>query len=226
MPCASLPSKTLTLDGLLCQLFLPSRVVQLGGIDGSTVAARVRVLLLRTHKPANLPFVLLEWGRAFVREVNDCEREPGPGGLADKQQKKTKNSKIMHELLSPDINNNVFMSSEGSINSSTAADSKQCNALFPSVSGLPISHVYYTESDQILHFSDVATRRAIMSATNASTLVIGRRMEKVVDSAHPPATYTELLAPTRALCGDSSQPYELDWPASPYIQSVHTSRSA
>jgi hypothetical protein len=42
-------------------------------------------------------------------------------------------------------------------------------------------------------------------------------MEKAVDG-HPPASYMHKLLPTRATCGSPSDQYELDWPASNYIQ--------
>jgi hypothetical protein len=156
------------------------------------------VLPLETHKPANLPFALLEWGRGYIKDVNECVRshpaadeQPAP----DKEKKKRRGKR------------------RGRAKGSAAT----CNSLFPSFSYHLIQHVYYTESDQILHFSDPSTRRAILSATNASTFLIGRRMEKVLDRL-PPASYMSLLAPTRALCGDPKDVFLLDWPTSTFIQ--------
>ena len=106
-----------------------------------------------------------------------------------------------------------------------ATKSYPCNSLFPAFAEHRLRYVYYTESDQILHFSDPLTRRAIMSANNATTFLIGRRMEKQVVKKKDLSTtelpmYMSDLLHTRALCGDPKDVFYLDWPNSTYIQKL------
>jgi hypothetical protein len=193
------------------------------GIDAVTVRNRVKVLRLTTFKPANLPFALLEWGREYIRGVNDCERAQRVDKGNKIKKKRKKRSKDVINEKDEYVVTRLLQNESGDGYTETMSHVKSCNDLFPIFSGQIITHVYYTESDQILHFSDSVTRRAIISATNSSTFLIGRRMEKTVNAMYPPSDYMHVLSPTRALCGDSKQPYELDWPSSRFIHQINNS---
>lgn len=71
-----------------------------------------------------------------------------------------------------------------------------------------ISHIYYTESDQLLHIESVALRNTILSTVNISTHLIGRRVEKEGDT-DPTKPLSDLI-PTRNVCGNASDLYSLD----------------
>lgn len=71
-----------------------------------------------------------------------------------------------------------------------------------------ITHVYYTESDQMLFFESSTLRNIILKSLNISIHVIGRRREKVGHS-NPYQPFNDLY-PTRHLCGNVSDPYVLD----------------
>lgn len=193
----------------------------LKSLSQEMVSSRVKVLLLKTHKPANLPFALLEWGRIFVRQVNECLRELG-GESKLKKSKMRKKTGFIGKMLK---DSQGLTESSSLQSSSQSSNSSACNHLFPTLSNFTLSHVYYTESDQILSFSDASTRRAIVSASNGTTFVIGRRMEKIVKDS--PADYMENLIPTRALCGDPKKQFVLEYPRSRHILQVrHGSSNA
>ena len=119
-----------------------------------------------TFRLANLPFALLEWGRKYIKGVNECVRLHYPLNFRTDDIPPTAVAKSNAKLKSGYYTN--------------ATKSYPCNSLFPAFAEHRLRYVYYTESDQILHFSDPLTRRAIMSANNATTFLIGRRMEKQV----------------------------------------------
>lgn len=90
---------------------------------------------------------------------------------------------------------------------------------------LNITHVYYTESDQLLKIRDRSVRDLIISASNYSTHIIGRRCEKhvarkKVERSYP-ERYMEDVRPTRAACGDWDDNYEIHWPGDKYIRRVN-----
>lgn len=71
----------------------------------------------------------------------------------------------------------------------------------------PIRHVYYTESDQTVHYDSFTTFRAFTSATNDTTFFVGKRREKIADSE--PSDYLGSLNMWRN-CGQDG--YTLRWP--------------
>jgi hypothetical protein len=62
----------------------------------------------------------------------------------------------------------------------------------------PISHLYYTESDQIVRFLEDGLA-LLLGASNLSTIVMGHRMQKTPLSS--PEAYMEGLILTRDVCG-------------------------
>lgn len=71
-----------------------------------------------------------------------------------------------------------------------------------------ISHIYYTESDQLLYIDSVSLRNTLLAAANMTTHIIGRRVEKKGDT--DPTKPFENLIPTRAVCGNISELYYID----------------
>jgi hypothetical protein len=71
-----------------------------------------------------------------------------------------------------------------------------------------LSHIYYTESDQLLHMDSPETRDMILKSLNMSVHLIGRRREKKGDS-DPSQPYRDLYN-TRTLCGNASDLFVLD----------------
>jgi hypothetical protein len=76
-----------------------------------------------------------------------------------------------------------------------------------------IKYVYFTESDQVVHFDSFNTLAALSSASNESTFFVGKRREKARDS-HP-AEYMSNLNIWRE-CG--SPGYSIKWPAENIVQ--------
>ena len=198
----------------------PSSSAQLRSLDNETTSRRVKVLTLHTHRPANLPFSLLEWGRAYIRGVNDCVRKVSKVTLVCSLLDSF--SLLQFFIFGCTLFYHFWLQSICVLLSCkvSRAGGPPCNELFPSFSKHRIRYVYYTESDQILHFATTGIRRAVLAATNSSTFLIGRRMEKLVHPQPPPASYMHLLSPTRALCGDPKDAFVLDWPGSHFIQKL------
>jgi hypothetical protein len=76
-----------------------------------------------------------------------------------------------------------------------------------------ITHVYYTESDEIVFFRDDNMRKAIFGATNESYFFMGRRCEKYYDPKSGPEQH-DVFVPGR-YCGKPG--FQLQWPANNYI---------
>ena len=51
---------------------------------------------------------------------------------------------------------------------------------------MPLKHIYYTESDQIIHYDSIHTLHALTAATNQSTFFVPRRREKNPLAGYPP----------------------------------------
>lgn len=162
---------------------------------GSYIASRVHVQLLTDlHKPANLPFHLLEHAKEYIRRVNSCiDQLP------------------VEETNVPNICNEHFTS---------FVDAQKAN-LSLSMSWR-IKYLYYTESDQIVKFRDNHVRDAVIGATNITTMIVGRRLEKDWQSA--PGAYMQGLVPTRAVCGEPF--YVMEWPTSQYIYKVNSTEES
>lgn len=71
----------------------------------------------------------------------------------------------------------------------------------------PIKYVYFTESDQIVHYDSVETLHALSAASNDTTFFVGKRREKARDSE--PTDYMGTLSQWRE-CGTPG--YSLTWP--------------
>lgn len=71
----------------------------------------------------------------------------------------------------------------------------------------PIRYVYYSESDQTVHYDSMSTFEALTASTNDTTFFVGKRREKDVNSS--PELYLEGLNRWRE-CGESG--YSLEWP--------------
>jgi hypothetical protein len=80
-----------------------------------------------------------------------------------------------------------------------------------------ITHIYYTEADQILRFEDDEALEATLAASNATTYFLGRRKEKW--TASDPREYMNSLSKGRE-CGRVGEEYLLNWPTSNQIQKV------
>jgi hypothetical protein len=77
-----------------------------------------------------------------------------------------------------------------------------------------VSYIYYTEADQLLRFDDMTTLKSVSSVSNRTTVVLGRRRNKIAGSgarALPPERYNEGLALGRG-CGQEGY-YFVRWPA-------------
>ena len=82
---------------------------------------------------------------------------------------------------------------------------------------IPIKYIYYTESDQIVHFDDWDTLTALSTASNSTTFFTGRRKTKDRDS--DPKTYMSDLNSWRDCCTFG---YALYWPNSSYVRNTLT----
>lgn len=161
---------------------------------GEAIVSRVHVQMLNNlAKPANLPFHLLEFAKQYIKKVNSCLDAVPP------------------ETLDNALNdcNQYFLSFVN----------EQKAVLGPTPVGWKVKFLYYTESDQIVKFRDIHVRDAILSATNMTTMFIGRRLEK--DWKSPPEEFMNGLIITRSVCGLGL--YTLDWPASHYVYKVNAS---
>ena len=58
--------------------------------------------------------------------------------------------------------------------------------LTPIPRAVPLKHIYYTESDQIIHYDSIHTLHALTAATNQSTFFVPRRREKDPLTGSPP----------------------------------------
>ncbi len=63
----------------------------------------------------------------------------------------------------------------------------------------PITHIYYTESDQLVYIRDKIVLDILLHNNNATTTLVGRRTEKLGTSNA--SEYMNQLIPTRATCG-------------------------
>ena len=86
---------------------------------------------------------------------------------------------------------------------------------FLSPSGL-ITHIYYTESDQLLQIESTSLRNSILRSLNMSVHIIGRRREKLGNS-DPTKPFTPMYS-TRHVCGNVSELYVLDTDQDHYIR--------
>mmetsp|Transcript_20751 Transcript_20751/g.34940 ORF Transcript_20751/g.34940 Transcript_20751/m.34940 type:complete len:418 (-) Transcript_20751:72-1325(-) len=161
---------------------------------GDAIAVRVHVHLMHDlFKPANLPFHLLDYAKNYIKRVNKCIDELPPDTLDDVPN-------TCNEHFLPFVN-------------------EQKNSLGPTPVGWKVKFIYYTESDQIVKFRDMRIRDAILSATNITTMFIGRRLEK--DWKSEAEDYMKGLIATRNVCGEGL--YTLDWPTSHYVYKVNAS---
>jgi hypothetical protein len=138
-------------------------------------------------KPANLPFGLIVWAKKYVHRMNCLYNRLH--GIPDRVVKMPK------KLMPPPCSNYPNETSD-----------------LASIFRTPrrITHVYYTESDQLLKFANADVRDAILAAVNATTHLIGRRKEVQINLNKDPTQYMEGMLSTRALCGNQSNLYELN----------------
>lgn len=86
-----------------------------------------------------------------------------------------------------------------------------------------ITHIYYTESDQIVNFQNRGIVDALVGSLNDTILFMGARKEKV--SSSDPANYDEDLQSTRpGGCGQGG--FVLDWPKSRHVMRQNASDSS
>jgi hypothetical protein len=145
------------------------------------------------YKPANLPFHLIEYTKEYIKKTNKYLQAIPVASLGNVPN-------LCNEFFTTFVNEQKIM-------------------LGPKPVGWGIKYLYYTESDQIVKFKDMRIRDAVLSATNISTMFIGRRLEK--DRSSAPADYMGKLTPTRNVCGEGL--YTLDWPTSHYVYKVNAS---
>ena len=159
---------------------------------GTSIATRVHVqLMINLHKPANLPFHLLEYAKFYIKKTNECLDQIPKDALDNVPNK-------CHDYFTEFID-------------------EQKQSIGPTPVGWRIKYLYYTESDQIVKFKDFHIRDAVISATNITTMLIGRRLEKEWKST--PKDYMSNLTATRAVCGVGL--YALDWPATHYVHKIN-----
>eukprot|EP00602_Paraphysomonas_sp_CaronLab_P004330 CAMPEP_0185031440 /NCGR_PEP_ID=MMETSP1103-20130426/18913_1 /TAXON_ID=36769 /ORGANISM="Paraphysomonas bandaiensis, Strain Caron Lab Isolate" /LENGTH=333 /DNA_ID=CAMNT_0027566971 /DNA_START=147 /DNA_END=1145 /DNA_ORIENTATION=- len=155
---------------------------------GPDISKRVHLKMINgLNKPANLPFGLIMWAKKHVHQINCLYRMKYNISYTPKRL-----GRRYKEKSCDDVDIKLLNSPRGRF-----ANPK------------PVTHVYYTESDQLLKFSDTNIRNAILDALNITTHIIGRRIEKRVDS--DAVDYMSGLFATRAVCGDSSNTYVLNW---------------
>lgn len=82
---------------------------------------------------------------------------------------------------------------------------------------MDFTHIYYTESDQILYIKDINILNILLANNNGTTLLVGRRREKKADTS--PYEYMKHLVPTRATCGLSG--YVIDTSVNYFIRSIN-----
>jgi hypothetical protein len=171
------------------------RVVMLDMVSRLSPSLQERVILVqfKMNRPANLPFHMVAWGQEFVKRHN-CKLD------ADTTTDMEFDNEMCraHSFPSP---------RGGPINVTFATRSN-----FPDAGVHPISHVYFTECDQIVRFDSLQTLAALTAASNDSTFFTGRRKEKHVDSV--PEDYMTGLNIWRE-CGVPG--YSLTWPRSHYV---------
>jgi len=160
----------------------------------SNIAPFVAIKQFNVPKPATLPFYLLAWGQLFVRQ-NNC--------MYASQSK-----------VSLPIELRGLCDQSTQLKHSRA---KYGSLLFP----FPrlITHVYYTEADQTVHFNNSGVFDATVAASNSSVLLVGFRKEKHWTTT--PDDYLMGLHSTRASCGRNG--FILVWPNTSFIYSQNTS---
>lgn len=145
-------------------------------------------------KPASLPFYLLVWGQVQVFK-NNCMY----------------NGRTRKQTTPLCMNFNGVDIAKISTTDAFRFDPPR-----------KITHVYYTESDQIVNFNSFDTLHAIANASDAETLFAGFRHEKF--ALGEATQYNKDLHPTRGSCGREG--FFLDWPNSTSVKSRNQSESA
>ena len=84
----------------------------------------------------------------------------------------------------------------------------------------PLKYAYYTESDQIVVYDEFETFRALTSATDNMTLIVGRRKTK--NERSDPKAYLGQLDSWRDCCNFG---YALNWPNSSRIYPTSSSEN-
>lgn len=137
-------------------------------------------------KPANLPFGLIMWAKKYIFRLNCLYNKFH--GIPDPIIRGNKRSKT------------PLCSSLIDLHTNTSTQDNPPRR---------ITHVYYTESDQLLRFMNSEVRDTIIGALNITSHLIGRRKEKNIKIPSGPTDYMGGLLPTRDVCGNKSLPFEL-----------------
>lgn len=160
------------------------------------ISQRVNILRLNIPRPSALPFHILTWGQRFVMHHN-CRL--------------SKNGTALHQAGHNAFDSNCNLYGQPKNLKNIAAESKfvvRENHTLHFPTRTEINYVYYTESDELVHFQDLDTLRAISLASNRTCLFLGRRAErafpKVYNPANPqpPEDYNHYYMPGR-YCGQN-----------------------
>jgi hypothetical protein len=173
------------------------------------------------NRPANLPFGLIMWAKRYILQFQ-CHyrytyhsphhlihvkhyREPTCPDLFKSYSTPTNTTNILlHTLLGTTHEATEISDLETRFKEETISQNLE-NFLVPSAL---LTHIYYTESDQLLQIESPSLRNMILESLNISVHLIGRRREKVGES--DPLKPLQNMYPTRSLCGNVSALYVLD----------------
>jgi hypothetical protein len=168
--------------------------VQLDGAHPS-IKAHTHIVQFNVNKNANLPFHLLSWGQQFVRKHN-CEfsfkdNNTGPDNALLKicEKKGVATAKGTPVNVTYHRPSYVYLQqtsiSETTVNEvdHTTVDNSRVKKKTKNENIIvPFKYIYYTESDQILKYGSPTAMEMLVSATNETTLLAGKRRVKDVMS--------------------------------------------
>jgi hypothetical protein len=168
--------------------------VQLDGAHPS-IKAHTHIVQFNVNKNANLPFHLLSWGQHFVRKhnceslFNDNHTAPDNVLLKICEKKGVATAKGTPVNVTYHRPSDVYLQQTSKSrtttkkiermifeNGRTQTETKGENI------NVPFKYIYYTESDQILRYGSPTAMEMLVSATNETTLLAGRRRNKDVMS--------------------------------------------
>jgi hypothetical protein len=130
--------------------------------------------------PTNTTKILLQTLLGTTHEAKEI-----PEHLLNERYEEERNQQNLENFISPFLTSSSSSSGEGLI-----------------------SHVYYTESDQLLQIESSSLRNSILRSLNQSVHLIGRRREKLGESN--PLTPLQQMYSTRHVCGNINDLYVLD----------------
>lgn len=178
-------------------------------------------LIANLARPANLPFGLIMWAKRYILQYQ-CHYHYTHNTthhlLRSRRYIEPTCPELFKEYSNPQNSTQILLSTL----LGTTHDAQEVKKLdqiyhkeslrqnvsqFSSPTSL-LTHVYYTESDQLLFFESLSLRNIVLQSSNMSVHIVGRRREKLGDT-NPNEPFDNLQS-TRHLCGNASDPYILD----------------